>query len=77
MTARPDSQCRASVVTKSENSVRTPYVSFTLGQTLGIPCNCSNFVKAIDRQSHRHSGEELAPYSDTGPESNPLSRREG
>ena len=31
ITARPDSQCRAYVVTKSENSVRTLYVGRTLG----------------------------------------------
>ena len=30
MTARPDSQSHACIVTKSENSVRTLYVSFTL-----------------------------------------------
>ena len=36
ITARPDSQRRASIVTKSENSVRTPYVSFMSGQTLQI-----------------------------------------
>ena len=36
ITARPDSQYRASIVTKSENSVRTPYISFTLRQTLEI-----------------------------------------
>ncbi len=36
ITARPDSQCRACSVTKSENSVRTPYISLTLEQTLEI-----------------------------------------
>ena len=34
ITARPDGQSHACTVTKNENSVRTPYVSFTLGQTL-------------------------------------------
>ena len=30
MITRPDSQCHAYIVTKSENSVRTLYVGFTL-----------------------------------------------
>ena len=32
-TARPDSQCHASIVTESDNNVRILYVSLTLDQT--------------------------------------------
>ena len=49
ITARPDSQCRASIVTKSENSVRTLYVGRAIA--FGVSRNNVN----------RHSGKGRSP----------------
>ena len=66
MITRPDSQCHAYIVTKSENSVvpiRHDYAIIIQKQR-------------AYRNRPRHSGEEPAPYPDTGQESRKFSQPE-